>query len=99
MQDEAWKLLLEKLDDYSRLLEKVRIADYVQLLERPRRLLMINFVAGVARGLGMAVGFTLIGALAIYLLKALVSLHLPVISNFIARIIIMVQEQYQLINL
>lgn len=99
MKDESWKLLLEKLDDFSRLLEKMRIADYVQLLEHPRRLLMINFVAGVARGLGMAVGFTLIGAIAIYCLRVLVNLHLPVISNFIARIIIMVQEQYQLINI
>ena len=70
-----------------------QIREYVSLLEDPKRLIYMNFLAGVARGLGMAVGFTLLGALALYLLQKVVLLNLPLISDFIADIVRMVREQ------
>lgn len=75
------------------ILEKMRIAEYVELTMNPLRLIYVNFLAGVARGLGMAVGFTLLSALVIYLLRQIVLLNLPLISDFIARIVRMVLER------
>ncbi len=88
-----FKLLEEKLSKLAYTLEKAQISEYVSLLENPKKLLYLNFLTGVARGLGMAVGFTLLGALAIYILQKIVFLNLPVISDFIADIVRMVREQ------
>lgn len=87
------KSLEEKLSNLAYMLEKAQIREYVSLLENPKKLIYVNFLAGVARGLGMAVGFTLLGALALYLLQKVVLLNLPVISDFIADIVRMVREQ------
>ena len=46
------------------------------------------------QGLGMAVGFTLLGALVIYLLQRLVLLKLPLISDFIAQLVRLVLEKF-----
>ena len=81
-----------KLDKISLNMEKSKLADYVYYLENPRKMLFSNFVGGLARGFGMAVGFTLLGALAIYVLRWLVQLNLPVIGKFISEIINIVQE-------
>ncbi|WP_028307430.1 DUF5665 domain-containing protein [Desulfitibacter alkalitolerans] len=93
MEKKDNKSLEEKLSNLAYMLEKAQIREYVSLLEDPKRLIYMNFLAGVARGLGMAVGFTLLGALALYLLQKVVLLNLPLISDFIADIVRMVREQ------
>lgn len=81
------------VNDLSIKIEKMKLAEYVYLLQKPSRLLFINFISGVARGLGMAVGFTILGALAVYVLRRLVMLNLPLIGDFIAEIVRLVQNQ------
>ena len=66
--------------------------EYVEFLNNKRRMLYTNFLAGIARGLGMAVGFTILGAILVYLLKQVVFLNLPLISDFIANIVQLVNE-------
>ncbi|MDW7672905.1 MAG: DUF5665 domain-containing protein [Bacillota bacterium] len=85
--------LVHKIEELSINIEKMKLAEYVDLLHNPKRLLYINFLAGVARGVGLAIGFTLLGAVVIYVLQRLVLLNLPLISDFIAEIIWMVQSQ------
>ncbi|MEW6726336.1 DUF5665 domain-containing protein [Desulforudis sp. 1088] len=85
------RTLTEKVRELSVNMEKMRLAEYVTLLERPWRLLFLNFLTGIARGLGIAVGFTILGALLLLVLQRLVLLNLPGISEFIARIVQLVQ--------
>lgn len=87
--------LKQKVDELSLNLERVKLAEYVELLNKPKRLLLINFISGVARGLGIAVGFTLLGALALFILQRLVVLNLPVVSDFIATLVRLVQLQLE----
>lgn len=77
-------------------LEKARIAEYTQLLHSPRRLIWLNIVAGAARGLGIALGFTFFAATIIYLLQVLGALNLPIIGDYIADIVRIVQHQLEL---
>ncbi len=84
--------LEHKIDELGIALEKMKLAEYVELLNRPARLFYINFFAGIARGLGMAVGFTILGALLIYTLQRLQVLNLPVIGGLIAEIVKIVQS-------
>jgi hypothetical protein len=85
------KMLRHQINELALNMEKMKLAEYVNLLENPRRLLYINFIAGVARGLGIAVGFAILGAVIIYVLQRIVALNLPVIGKFIAEIVTIVQ--------
>lgn len=84
-------VLVEKIEQLSVAMEKMKLAEYVQLLERPWRLMYINFIAGIARGVGVAVGFTILGAVAVYVLRDVVAANLPGIGKFIAEIVRMVE--------
>ncbi|MCL6477194.1 MAG: DUF5665 domain-containing protein [Peptococcaceae bacterium] len=77
-------------------MEKMKLAEYVDLLHSPWRLLWINFISGIARGLGIAIGFAILGAIALIVLQRLVDLNLPVIGSFIADIVEIVQRQLRL---
>lgn len=92
-EDKFMKDLYRRIDDLSIQIEKLNLSEYIELFRNPRRLLYVNFLSGVARGFGMAIGFTLLGAVAIYILQRLVILRLPYIGNFIADIIKIVQKE------
>jgi hypothetical protein len=85
--------LIIKLGKTFQAMEKLNLAEYVALLNNPKRYLFINFMGGIARGLGIAVGATLLAAAVLYLLQRLVMLNLPVIGNFIAELVRIVNEQ------
>lgn len=80
---------LERLAQY---LEKMNVAGYVELLQRPARLLFLNFAAGLARGLGIAIGATLIFALMLELMRRVILLNIPGIGEFVAEIMRIVEE-------
>lgn len=67
-------------------LEKMRLAEYIAYLSRPGRLLWFNFLVGIVRGLGTALGAGLLAGVAYLLLKRIVVLNLPVIGGFIAEL-------------
>ncbi|MEA4926840.1 MAG: DUF5665 domain-containing protein [Syntrophomonadaceae bacterium] len=85
--------VVHKLDEISLAMEKLGIAEYVDLLHNPRRLFFINFWSGLIRGFGMAIGFTLLAAVVLYVLQQIVVLNTPVIGSFIAEIVNIVQKQ------
>jgi hypothetical protein len=65
--------LIQQLDSNLRnmaaRLEKLRIAEFAEATQRPLRLLWLNFVSGLARGVGMVVGaafMTAIGLAVLY---------------------------------
>jgi hypothetical protein len=73
-------------------MEKARIKDYICYLENPKKLLWSNFLAGLARGFGASIGFTLLAAIIVYLLQSVVRLNLPVIGKFISEIVNIVEN-------
>lgn len=81
---------------WTRQLEKSRIAEYTQLLNRPWRLIWLNLLSGTARGVGIAIGFTFFAATIIYLLQLLGALNLPIIGDYIADVVRIVQRQLEL---
>ncbi len=81
-----------RMEDITERIEEIGIEDYFDLLKSPRKLLFTNFILGLARGLGFAVGATILGAIFLMVLFRLGELNLPVIGEFIARMIRIVQE-------
>jgi len=87
------EFLNTQLEKLVRHLESLRIADYMELLQRPTRLIFVNLVAGIARGLGIAIGATLVFALMLEVLRRLILLHIPGIGEFIADIVSIVESR------
>lgn len=83
----------ERLVKVTNDLEKTQIADYVNLLNRPMKLLWRNFLAGIARGVGSAVGLAFFATFILYILQLLGALNLPIIGDYIADIVRIVQKQ------
>ncbi|WP_420805401.1 DUF5665 domain-containing protein [Paenibacillus sanguinis] len=81
---------------WTRQLEKSRIVEYTELLNRPWRLIWLNLLSGTARGVGIAIGFTFFAATIIYMLQILGALNLPIIGDYIADIVRIVQRQLEL---
>lgn len=67
------------------IIERSRIRDYMMLTDSKRRLFLINFVAGLGKGFGQAIGFTFLAAIVFYILTSWIDL--PVIGAFIAKLL------------
>jgi hypothetical protein len=92
-QEKKLNKIDKRLKNVSDKMEKLQIAEYIELLNNPKRFLFINFISGIARGLGMAIGFILLGAIMIWFLGRLAVLNIPIIGDYITEIVRIVQEQ------
>ncbi len=85
-------LIRRYLERLTLTIERSRIRDYMMLTDSKRRLFLINFVAGLGKGFGQAIGFTVLAGLLFYLLSSWVDL--PVIGEYIAKLMDIV-DQYR----
>lgn len=74
------------------ILEKVKLADYVELMKHKKILFFRSFTSGIFQGIGFALGFWLLSALALYILNEIVNLGIPVIGDFIAQLLVYVES-------
>ncbi|ACV58327.1 DUF5665 domain-containing protein [Alicyclobacillus acidocaldarius] len=81
---------LLRLTEY---LEGVNFAAYVDLLQTPWRLALLNLIGGIFRGLGIGLGFTVIAGLVVLILQQLELLNLPIIGKWIADLVQIVDGQ------
>ena len=79
LEEEAERLL--------KIINGVYFGEYVEIIKDTRKLFILNFLLGLTRGVGMALGFTFLGAIVFYILKQIIILNLPGISSFIAEIV------------
>ncbi|MBP1904393.1 hypothetical protein J2Z32_001010 [Paenibacillus turicensis] len=93
--DEKINYLYRLLMHISHMLEQSRIMEYTELLHRPWRLIWLNLLSGTSRGVGIAIGFTFFAATIVYVLQLLGALNLPIIGDYIADIVTIVQHQLQ----
>lgn len=90
-----WQWFWRRMDGYLERLERLRLPEYIRYLEDRRRFMLMQFLGGVARGLGMAVGFTILGAALVLVLQGLAQRNLPVIGDFLADIVEIVQRRLE----
>lgn len=81
--DRNRKSLSERVQLLTAVLQNSRLDDYVAYLEDTRRMLRKSFLAGLARGLGMAIGFSVLGAVVLIVLRNLANHNVPWLSEFL----------------
>lgn len=75
---------LEKLADR---IEKMRLADYMTMVNRPTRIIWTNFLAGASRGIGFTVGAAIIIAIVVKVLMMLISMNIPYLSEHLTYLV------------
>ena len=53
----------------------------------------MDFLSGIVRGVGFSVGFTVLGALLLYILRNIALANLPVIGEFLAELVRIVEQK------
>ena len=86
------KLLLENIDKLNKSLQRNNFLDLIELLGDRKKLFIRNFTSGIFKGIGIGIGVTLITAILLILLQKIVALNIPVIGEFIADIVDIVQS-------
>lgn len=84
--------LAVRIEKLTSAMEKMNLAEYTALLQNPWRLMWVNFMAGSARGLGIGIGFAVLTALLLYILRGLMMANLPMIGDLIATIVRLVEQ-------
>ncbi|MDI6792737.1 MAG: DUF5665 domain-containing protein [bacterium] len=86
---------LEKLAIQVRTLLSQEYYELVELIRNPVRLMWINLLIGLARGIGIFIGMTVVGALLLVVSAKLLSgiIDLPLIGRFVADLVDAVTTQ------
>lgn len=87
------KRLLKNLEDLNFVLTKNNILDLAELLGNKKELILRNLMTGIAKGIGVGIGFTVLTAILLILLQKIVTLNIPVIGDYIADIVEIVESK------
>ncbi|HAX62137.1 MAG TPA: hypothetical protein DCX95_06270 [Elusimicrobia bacterium] len=69
--------------------------DILDFVKKPWKLIWVNFLIGIARGVGLVIGMTILGAVLVAMVFFVLNkmVNLPVIGSYIAQIIAEVKRQ------
>lgn len=84
--------LRRRLEELTLRMEQLRLEDYLRYAQNWRRQLLMHFLSGMIRGIGFSIGFTILGALLLYVLRNMALANLPVIGRFLAEIVRIVEN-------
>ena len=84
---------LGRLEKIAKQTEQLGLEEYLVYLKDRRRLFFVNFFSGLARGFGLAIGFTVLGAAVVALLQRIILESMPNISAFLADMIRIIQTK------
>lgn len=86
-------ILQKSIDKLTKILENMNLHDLIYILGSKKEIIRRNLLAGMARGIGGGIGFTIITAIIIYFLQKIVRLNIPIIGEYINDIIEIVQRK------
>lgn len=87
------KLLLKNLEQLNYTLTKNNILEFAELLGNKKQLIFRNLLTGVAKGIGIGIGFTILTAILLIVLQKIVTLNIPVIGDYISDIVEIVENR------
>lgn len=88
------KILINQIDNLNKNLLESNIIEISQLLGNRKKLLWVNLISGISRGIGIGIGVTLISAILVWILQKIVTLNIPVIGEYVSDIVEIVMKKY-----
>lgn len=85
------KGLEENIENLNNNLTKNNILELSEIIGNWKKLIWRNLMSGIAKGVGIGIGFSIVTAIIIIILQRIITLNIPVISQYIADIIEIVQ--------
>ncbi|HZJ76495.1 MAG TPA: DUF5665 domain-containing protein [Oscillospiraceae bacterium] len=76
---------VDHIEKIPRRMDNIGVAEYIEMISNPKRVIFMNFIAGLTRGLGMGIGFTVLAGIVLYLMRSWV--NLPVVGRLIAELL------------
>ncbi len=86
------KILSKSIEKLSNMLEEMNISELIYILGSRKEIILRNLYAGIFRGVGIGIGVTIISAILIIILRKIVTLNIPIIGEYIADIVDIVQN-------
>ncbi len=68
-------------------IEKIRMGDYIDLMSRPLRIIWVNLLGGISRGVGLTIGATLVIAILFKILSALIAMNIPYLTDMLQEVV------------
>ena len=72
---------MKQLEKVALQIEKMRLGDYINNFNRPSKIILNNLMGGIARGVGLTVGATLVIALIFKVLSVIISMNIPYLTE------------------
>lgn len=85
-------LLFRRFECLLRRMELLHLDEYLRYVYDWRKRIFFDFLSGIARGVGFSIGFSILGALLLYLLRNMALSNLPVIGQFVAQLVRIVEK-------
>lgn len=85
------KKIRKQLDELNEKVEKSKINEYVLMMNDTKKLLWKNFISGIFKGIGSGIGFTILGAIVLLILRKIVLLNIPIIGRYLKDILDIVE--------
>lgn len=85
-------ILNKSIENLSKILEEGNFIELTYILGSKKEIIKRNLIAGIFRGVGIGIGVTIITAILVILLQKIVTLNIPVIGEYIADIVEIVER-------
>lgn len=92
VKKEKIDILTKSINKLIKTMEKANLVELNYILGNKKEIIIRNLFAGISRGIGIGMGVTIITAIIIILLNKIVKLNIPIIGEYIADIVEIVQK-------
>ena len=92
IKKKKYNLLEKSIEQLNKVVQEGNFVELSYLLGNKKEMFIRNFFAGISRGVGIGIGVTIITAILVIILQKIVTLNIPIIGEYIADIVEIVQR-------
>lgn len=87
-----FKRLNKNIEKLNNVLEENNMQELIYILGSKKEIIKRNLYAGISKGIGIGIGVTLMTAVLVIILQKIVTLNIPIIGEYIAEIVEIVEK-------
>ena len=91
-KNEKINILSKSVEHLNKILQEGNFVELTYLVGNKKERFIRNFLAGISREIGIGIGVTIITAVLVIILQKIVTLNIPIIGEYIADIVEIVQK-------